>query len=66
MINRICGSQAPIKLIWNDSVGEGIVMFETEYDNLHDVTRLDMLRDFIDSLQAEYDDQLELAFQPEY
>lgn len=65
MINRMYGSQAPIKLIWNNCVGEGIVLFEDEYEYLQDVTRLDMLRDFIDSLQQEYEEQIALAFELE-
>lgn len=65
MINRIYGKEAPIKLMWNNNIGEGMVMFEDEYEDLHDVTRLDMLRDFIDSLQQEYEEQVELAFQTE-
>lgn len=62
MSNRMTGNQAPIKLMWNDSMGDGWVLFETEFNDWHDVTKLDMLRDFIHALQQEYDEQLAIAF----
>jgi hypothetical protein len=62
MSNRMTGNQAPIKLMWNDSMGDGWILFETEFNDWHDVTKLDMLRDFIHALQQEYDEQLAIAF----
>ena len=62
MSNRMTGEQAPIKLMWDDSVGDGWVLFATEFNDWHDVTKLDMLRDFITALEQEYQEQLDLAF----
>ena len=62
MTNRMTGESAPIKLMWNDSIGDGWVLFETEFHDWPDVTKLDMLRDFIHALQQEYDEQRDLAF----
>ena len=62
MSNRMTGESAPLKLMWNDNVGEGWLLIDTDFNHLHDVTKLDMLRDFIHALQQEYDEQRDLAF----
>ena len=62
MTNRMTGEQAPIKLMWNDNLGEGWLLFTTEFNDWADVTKLDMLRDFIAALEQEYAEQLDLAF----
>jgi len=62
MSDRMTGNQAPIKLMWNNSVGDGWVLFETEFHDWPDVTKLDMLQDFITELEQEYKEQLDLAF----
>ena len=62
MDNRKTGSQAPIQLMWNDSMGDGWLLIDTSFYGLDDVTQLDMLKDFINALQEEYDEQRELIF----
>lgn len=58
MSKRVMGSEAPIKLFWNDICGEGFVMFNEDFYNYHWVTRADMLKDIIAELQEEYDELL--------
>lgn len=62
MTNRMTGQNAPIKLMWNNSMGEGWLLIDAEFNDLHDVTKLDMLKDFIHALKEEYQEQLDLAF----
>lgn len=60
---RITGTEAPIKLMWNNQIGDGWVLFNEEFHSLHDVTKLDMLKDFIHELEKEYSEQLDIAFE---
>jgi len=61
-MNIQTGSEAPIKLMWNNNVGEGWILLSDEFNNLDDVTMLDMLQDFQAQLQALYDETLEEVF----
>jgi len=60
---RITGNEAPIKLMWNNQIGDGWVLFNEEFHNLPDVTKLDMLQDFIHELEKEYSEQLDIVFE---
>lgn len=60
---RVTGEKAPIQLMWNDSSGEGFILFDPSFQTLPDVTKLDMLQDFIAELQTEYEEQMEMAFE---
>jgi len=61
-MNIQTGSEAPIKLMWNNNVGEGWILLSDEFYNLDDVTMLDMLQDFQAQLTTLYDETLEEAF----
>ena len=61
-MNIQTGSEAPIKLMWNTSMGEGWILLNEEFHNLDDVTMLDMLQDFQAQLQNLYDETLEEVF----
>ena len=60
---RVNGDKAPIELMWNSVSGEGFILLGSEFETLDDVTKLDMLRDWITELQEEYDEQREFAFE---
>ena len=59
------GNEAPIKLMWNNSIGEGWVLLSNEFDELDDVTMLDMLKDFQAQLTKLYEETLEEVFPDE-
>lgn len=56
------GNEAPIKLMWNNSIGEGWILLSNEFYDLDDVTMLDMLKDFQAQLTKLYDETLEEVF----
>lgn len=43
-----------IELHWNDNTGEGFVKFVKVFDEMHFVTKLDMLQDCILDLKDKY------------
>jgi hypothetical protein len=47
-----------IELHWNDNKGEGFVKFVNGFDQMHFVTKLDMLQDCIIDLQDKYNEIL--------
>ena len=59
---RIYGEEGSIKLMWNYASGEGFILIDGSFEDLPDVTKLDMLKDWIAELQEEYDDQRQFAF----
>ena len=59
---RTHGEESPIKLMWNYISGEGFILIDSAFEDLPDVTKLDMLKDWITELQEEYDEQREFAF----
>lgn len=60
---RITGNEAPIKLMWNNQIGDGWILFSEEFHTLPDITKLDMLKDFIHELEKEYSEQLDIVFE---
>lgn len=44
-----------IELHWNDNTGEGVVKFVKGFDEMHFVTKLDMLQDCIHDLTDRYE-----------
>ena len=60
---RITGNEAPIKLMWNNQIGDGWILFIEEFHTLPDITKLDMLQDFIHELEKEYSEQLDIVFE---
>jgi len=61
-MNIQTGSEAPIKLMWNNTVGEGWILLSDEFHSLDDVTMLDMLKAFQAQLTTLYDETLEEVF----
>jgi hypothetical protein len=41
---------------WSETNGEGRVLFAPEFDNLHQVTRLDALQDALHALEEKYNE----------
>jgi hypothetical protein len=62
MNDRKIGTAAPIQLMWNCNMGDGWLLFDNEWMDWDDVSKLDMLQDCIALLQDEYNETLELAF----
>lgn len=64
MSSRKQGTTAPIKLMWNNSIGEGWLLFDNDWNqNWDDMTKLDMLKDVIALLEKEYSETVDAFFE---
>ena len=64
MSSRKQGTTAPIKLMWNNSIGEGWLLFDNDWNqNWDDMTKLDFLKDVIALLEKEYSETVDAFFE---